>query len=499
MPARILISSLLATSVLATIAAAQSLPAPAANPSPTTPATVDREIKGLSSENFTDREAALKRLQTLVADQIKQRAAIQEVLNAFQSDLLHQQQALAMVTDEEAQAQIAGLLEMERGLTGWTIQTMNETPERRQTLLAWGLTKENGPLLARAYAERLHTRLEGIKLLAKSDADGANWTLARLINDRQAAVRAATMAMCWNHKPTDDIVNALWFRAVTGALARNDTPGMPAGQMDANLPAETIVMDGSPRDNMIKVDFPGGEPMEFNDANDSAEFYDALLASDVLVHLNSPLVAEKVKTLVADRAKAGKTLVHAADLDWTLVSHRLVETCKVKEAIPLLANEALSADSEGLGGDMNGRPFMWSARTMAIGTLAKLIDKDPAEFELIRAHNTGDSRGWMWAVDVNPQQMMNGNGDADLKVVKAFYAFWKDHHAEYGVKEAPSNAAIAQPNRILPNFRGHLLPQVEVPALPQAPALESGAAPDAPAEAPVAQPANAAVREEAKG
>jgi hypothetical protein len=490
MSARMFISSILAASLLTSAAAAQDKPAaPLANPAPPA-ANIDREIKGFNSENFADREAALKRLQTLVADQIKQRVAIQEVLTAFQTDLLRQQQALAMVTEEEAQAQMAGLLEMERGLAGWTIQTMDETPDRRKPLLAWGLTRENGPILARAYAQRLRTRLDGIKQLAKSDADGANWTLARLVNDRLSAVRAATMALCWSRQPSDDIVNALWFRAVTGPLARNDIPGMPAGTLEANgapeLAGETIAMGGGMRENAIKVDFPGGEPMEFDDSNDSAEFFDALLASDVLVHLNSPLVAGKVKTLVAERAKAGKTLCHSQDLDWTLVAHRLVETYMVKDAIPVLAVEALSADSEDLGGDMNGRPFMWSPRTMAIGTLAKLIDKDPADFDLIRARNTGDARGWMWAVDVNPQQMNNGNGDADLKVVKAFYAFWKDHHAEYGVKDAPSSAAVAQPNRVvMPGFRGRPVPPPEV-LLPPAPAREPGATQAAPAAVPPA-------------
>jgi uncharacterized protein YbaR (Trm112 family) len=490
MSARMLISSLLAGSLLTSAATAQDKPAaPATNPAPASSAAdFNRQIPGLSSESFADREAALKRLQTLIADQIKQRAAIQEVLTAFQNDLFRQQQTLALVSDEEAQAQIAGLLEMERGLTGWTLQTMDETPARRNTLLTWGLTRENGPILARAYAERLRTRLDGIKQLAKSDADGANWTLARLLNDRQSAIRAATMALCWNRKPSDDIVNALWFRAVSGALARNDTPGIPVNQMDANMPPgllpETVALGDAMRDNQIKIDFPGGEPLEFDDANDSGEFYDALLASDVLVHLNSPLVADKVKNLVADRAKAGKTLCHPQDLDWTLVSHRLVETYKIKDAIPLLAVEALAADSEDLGGDMNGRPFSWSARTMAIGTLAKLIDKDPAEFDLIRARNTGDARGWMWAFDANPQQMINGNGDADLKVVKAFYAFWKDHHAQYGVKEVPSDAAITQPNRGMPGFRGRPIPPVEAPPLPPAPALDTGAAPAAPAAVP---------------
>jgi len=75
-------------------------------------------------------------------------------------DLAKQQQALAMVSDEEAQSQIAGLLELERGLAGWTIQTMGEPIERRRALLAWGLGKDAAPVIGRVVF-RQQTRAAG--------------------------------------------------------------------------------------------------------------------------------------------------------------------------------------------------------------------------------------------------------------------------------------------------------------------------------------------------
>ena len=103
---------------------------------------VAREVKGLTAEDFAERQAALKRLEGLIAEQLKQRAAVQEIVDGLMKDLAKQEQALAMVTDIEAQAQVAGLLEMERGMAGWTIQTMAEPVERRNELLAWGLGQE---------------------------------------------------------------------------------------------------------------------------------------------------------------------------------------------------------------------------------------------------------------------------------------------------------------------------------------------------------------------
>jgi hypothetical protein len=134
-----------------------------------------------------------------------------------------------------------------------------------------------------------------------------------------------------------------------------------------------------------------------------------------------------------------------------------------------------------------------------MGTLAKLIGKDPADFELIRARDSGDARGWMWAVDSNQQAMMNNNGEADGAAMRAFFAFWKDHHAEYGVKESPSSAAVPQPGppngRFRGGFRGGPVPvpiDGPVPVLP-VPAEVPGAAPAVP-EAPAPNPPLPVVR-----
>ena len=497
MSARFFVSVILAASVLSATAWSQVKPTTASAggaPAPATPpinTAVEREVKGLSADSFQERQAALSRLQTLVAEQLKQRAAIQEVLSAFQADLVQQQKALAMVTEEEAQAQIAGLLEMERGLSGWTIQTMSEPLERRQTLLAWGLTKDNGPALARAYSGGLRVRIDGVKQVAKSEDEGASWTLSRLINDRETAIRAAAMAACWARKPNPDIVNSLWFRAVTGPLSRENMGG-PVGMMEGRfggfggaIAVDSFAPDGV---NMIRVDFPGGDPMEFDDSSEGNEFFDAQLAGDVLVHLKSPLVAEKIKGFVDERAKAGKNLCQSSNPDWILIPHRLVETYTVKEAIPMLAQEALGSDTDEMGGDMNGRSFMWSRRTMAIGTLAKLIGKDPSDFDLFRAHDTGDSRGWIWAVEVNQQAMMNGNAGNDFRAVKAFYAYWKDHHAEFGVKEAPAKPSEPPAGGMMPPGFPRGIRGIPVPA--DGPVQIQPAGPDTPEPMPDAVPGN---------
>jgi hypothetical protein len=151
-------------------------------------------------------------------------------------------------------------------------------------------------------------------------------------------------------------------------------------------------------------------------------------------------VEQRIRSLVADRIKAGKTLASEEDMDWTLATHWLVETYGIKEAIPVLADEALSQQTDEMNGSMNGRPFMYSPRTMAVGVLCKLIGKDPGDFGLIRGHDSGELRGWMWALDQDPQN--NVVGPPDGAVVRAFFKWWKEHHLEYGVKGEPSGAGV---------------------------------------------------------
>ncbi|HVT79069.1 MAG TPA: hypothetical protein VHM90_00315 [Phycisphaerae bacterium] len=435
---------------------------------------VSREVKGLTSEDFPERQAALARLKTLVAGQLKQRAEIQEVLSALQADLAKQQQALAMVSaDEEAMAQISGLLEMERGLAGWTIQTMAEPLEKRTALLNWGLTKERADILARCYGQSKRTRIQAIKDLAKMEDEGASWTLAKLINDPETPVRAQAMASAWSRKPTVPVVDALWYRAVAGPLTVAGREGRMMRAMEDS--------------GNIKIDFPGtSDPMEFGEDDESAGFFDSQLAGAVLVHLNSDLVAEKMKALLAERVKQNKTLALMEDPDWTLVTHWLVETYKIKEAVPVLAMEAFSDNTEQMGGDMNGREFMWTGRTMAIGTLCTLIGKEPGDFGLFKARNMGETKDWMWAVDANLNA--GGGGQPDAAAVRGFYTFWQQHHAEYGVKEEPPPSPI----RNVRGGRGRIPleggPAVDVPARPMPigpPPAPGGVAPEGPANEPL--------------
>ena len=403
-------------------------------------AAVERETQGLAADGVSEREEALAQLQNLIGAQISQRAEIQGLLDTLAADLAKQEKALAVVSDSESQARVAGLLEMERGIAGWARQTMSEPVERRRKLLAWGLSPKVMPVLARAYAERVKVRVQGINELGKLD-DAANgqspgpttvenanitasvdWTLAQLVNDKAEPVRAAAMASCWSRKPSQELVTALWFRAVQGPLNREE-----AGQ--------PMMEEGNESGGNVEVNFPGGSPLQFDADNDGPDFDDGHLACDILLHFDSPLVKERLKDLVRNRDKAGKDLSGQNSPDWALTTHRLIEAYGVKEAIPMLATEAFDPPAETGGGD----GFFWTRRTLAIGTLTRLIGQDPENFGLRHVRHPEDERVWIWAVDApapanGPPMPGMMQSSPDGEALKAFYTFWSAHHGEYGVK-----------------------------------------------------------------
>lgn len=469
---------------------------------------VEQETRNLEAQSFPEREAALTRLRALIGRQVEQRAEIQGVLDELAADLAKQERALAVVNGSESQARVEGLLEMEGGISRWAAQTMSEPAERRRKLLAWGISTEITPVLARAYAQETKVRVAGVKELGKLDqrkedaddppdqAHGRNadataaidWTLARLINDPEEPVRAAAMAACWYRAPSGDLIAALWHRAVEGPMEREDATGGSGADLDVDE-----VAGGA-----LHVDFPGGDPLQYDDSDGTQDYGDAHLACDILIHLNSPRVAEDLRTMVAGRVKAGRMLSGSTMPDLALTTDQLVEAYKVKEAIPLLAAEALGTQSEETGA---GFGAVWTRRTLAMGAVATLTGQDPENFGLRHVHPPDDTRGWAWAVDApRPMNRPGPMPQPDGQAVQAFYKWWLAHHAEYGVKEEPSKAGLPVDNERL-GAQGGIPgrginpggPMMRVPLPLPAPAGAAAPA-NAPGTAPASAPAGAAAQ-----
>jgi hypothetical protein len=371
-------------------------------------AAVEGAVRDLTAEDYGVRERAAKRLEGLLAEQIKQRAAVQEVVGQLQAELERQVRALGMVKDEEARQRMGGLVEMERGLAGWASQAMTAPAELRGKLIEWGVSKEVAPVVARAYGRNRAQQLAAIKELGKMEGPGADWTLARLINERESWVRAAAMAAVWDRKATDEVVQAVWYRGVEGT--------------ERELQRDQQETNGQEAESLT-VEFPEHEPITID--QEEEDFSDRELAIAVLAHLQSPLVESRLKIFLAKQEKRENPALEDA---W---EHRLLEAYKVKEAVPLLAKVALGDvrenNSRGMGA---GTMLMATNRTSAVGAVAVIVGLDPADFEL---HADRQEQITWW---VEGQR-------GDTAAVMKFFDWWRVHYKEYGVKEEPTPPAVS--------------------------------------------------------
>jgi hypothetical protein len=368
-------------------------------------AAVEGAIRDLTAEDYGVRERAAKRLEGLLARQIQERAAVQEVVGQLQAELERQVRALGMVKDEEARQRMGGLVEMEHGLAGWASQAMTAPAEVRGKLIEWGVSKEMAPVLGRIYGRNRGQQLAAIKELGKIEGPGADWTLARLMRERESWVRAAAMAAAWDRKPTEELVAAAWYRGVEGTEREREQAQLDeTGQEPAPL----------------VVEFPEHEPIILDMPEE--DFSDRDLAVSVLVHMQSPLVEARLKALVAKQAKQENSSLEDS---W---EHRLLEAYKVREAVPFLARVALGEVRENSSRNVGASTMEGTNRTSAAGAVAVIVGIDPADFELHA--DKEEMIGW-W---VEGQH-------GDTAAVMKFFDWWRVHYKEYGVKQPPAAPA----------------------------------------------------------
>ncbi|HVX83591.1 MAG TPA: hypothetical protein VH253_02120 [Phycisphaerae bacterium] len=363
-------------------AAAARAQSPATQPVPPDMAAA---VHDLSSEDFSQRQHAAARIGELLRQQLKLRAQTQAAIDDLQHELADQIRALGMVTDEEARQRVDGLLATEAALAQWTAQAMAAPADKRPALLDWGLSNKNAPILAKAFSTDPAQRIAGIAALGKLPGPFADWTLARLLAARQSWVRDAAMAAAWDRTPTPEIVNLLWRRAI------------PPDE-NADSP------DDQPT---LKIPFPDHDPIEVPAEDDDSD--DQELALLLLRHMHSPLVADHINAVIAQRLKK------PTDDDDTSL-HRLAETYKLKQAIPLLARDALG----DVRGRSEGNHTMATNRTSAIGALCTILALDLETFDL----SPSDDNSYAWKTD----------NDNDARPVLKFFDWWRVHASEYGAK-----------------------------------------------------------------
>ena len=239
--------------LLATLLRFSACPTEAAETSAVLSSAMREALPGLSAEDYQTREQAQKQIQLALGQQLA---------------------SLLGNHDIEAEARTAALLEFNDGVTRWAIDALQLPPEQRQAQIKWGLNPEVLPIVARIYSPTLNNRIEGIKQLPKYDDADVSFLLARLLSDSDRAVYLGAMEAVWDRKPTDAIVDALWYRAVENGFA---------------LPNSQPVGRGG---NMV---FFRGRPIGDNIAA-SRRLQDDKIAVEVLINLKAPQMRDRLKT-----------------------------------------------------------------------------------------------------------------------------------------------------------------------------------------------------------
>jgi hypothetical protein len=239
---------------------------PGDTPSALSPA-MQAALERLSSQDFATREQACNQLNAIL---------VQEAV------------ALASVRGGEAQARMLAALEFDDGLIHWVKDVLKLPQEQRIAELQLASNPNVLPILSDIFSAQPANRTNGIAALMKLDPSAAphnavDVILARLIEDPDRQVAVAAMESAWDREPSDVIVNALWRRAV-------------ATGVEKSLQYPVITQH--------ELTFRGQKlPGYYSAAAITLPTSDGDVAAQVLVHMQSPQVKEKLIALLKQAAE----------------------------------------------------------------------------------------------------------------------------------------------------------------------------------------------------
>jgi hypothetical protein len=379
----------------------------------------------LAAADFQEREGAITRLQGLLAKQVRQTIALQQVMLRVQQDLSAQLRALTgrASSDVEADARVAGLLEFNGAISRWASDCMALPAKERDAMLAWGASDAMLPLIAQLYSRSTDTRIQAIRDLAALQAPPAqaNWLLLQMINDPNRAVALTAMDVLYTRTPDTAIVDAVWSRATAYLQQQLRGGSQPGRQRTITVADRTITyydQEGSP----VSRGLP-----------------DTDIAADLLVKFKDPRVGEKLDDLFREM---GKNLQPGGDSRWRVITYnygggesarvvsKLLDAYQPKEAVRFLAKvlDQPMQDGNDTQINLNGQPekVRMSSRIEAALMFIRATGQSADDFGLLRMPNYSPER---WA--------LRGTAAEEAAMIKKLQDWWKEHAKDYGTPELP--------------------------------------------------------------
>lgn len=387
-----------------------------------TATTFNAAMQELTADDFVEREKASATLQAILNEQLRAQAELQQTVDQLTRAYAAQITALGQIPEPEAQARVAGLLEIQKGLVNWTAAVLEAPAEQRKSLLAWGCQAKVAPIIGKVYSLKCAQRVAGVKALGKLErvedggGMGVDWLLAYLLqHEDDSAVRFQVLASLYERKPQPVTVEALWKLAL-------------GGQQDAS---ESSDSRGEFPDKYFKVNFPGVDPEQLPDFFNGEDIGDEVpLAAKVLIQFKDPSLERRLTELLKKQLKNEQLTPLTRGQYWYTNFHQLLATYQIKAAIPYLACMATSGPSDESTIDTDQRSWYDTNRTEALGTLLELAGLSPEEYHLYRMTASQTVRGEVWVTDTEAHEQ---------EAVEQFHAWWKQHYKDYGLKRMPAD------------------------------------------------------------
>ena len=383
----LLIGCLMATPLCAATPATQ----------PSLPPAIEAALHQLSSDEFSAREKALRDLETLLGQQTA---------------------ALLSPADPESKARVASLLEFNEALSAWVLQTLKLPEEQRHRMLEFGLRPEVLPVVSRLGLPVPGVRVVVVRELGAISDAMVDEVLAPLLDDVDRGVYVAAMEVAWDRPATDGIVDRLWDRAVEAGFSIYAP--QPNQQPDVMFRGEVL-------------------GPTFYDNVAYKRMQDSIVATDVLILLNPPLLTGKLKTFMERVVKAYQSPNPRDARIWMFGPNSLpmknvyamLRAYRSRESLPALYRLATSPLVQPFNGQMNNLRYFWSNRTYPLALLLELTDQQAADYKLSRLARPQGT--WAFA-----------NQGEEEAAIKKLQTWWENNPQAYPA-EAPADAATTKP------------------------------------------------------
>jgi hypothetical protein len=351
------------------------------------------EVAPVAEKDVSAADAILE-LAGMLSKNARNVAYLQQLTGLMQARWAAEVRELASQNDPEGVARAVRVLGFADGMGQFLADALTSTEDgggagEREKVVAWALEPDHAMAVAGAYDREAETRAAAARALGKFSGGEADVMLARLIEDGEREVSLAAIDACWDRAASPAVVDALWNKVIVIGLR----------SMGATV---DFVGAGRERDELLRaprtLTFRGRTLQDYSYSTRLAlRAQDADVATDLLIHMNTPLVRKRAEELFGVMARSNvQTMRYLLSTRYGTVSvhaMRLFRAYKPANAIPVMLGLLDKTASDGNEQTINGQKVYFSTRADLIGFVVEMADLDWESYHLTRLANWGAAWG----------------------------------------------------------------------------------------------------------